>query len=345
MGPDVHFRQELLVDNLWKYGMRGRWGLMTCPWDIQITVPDSAEARTEFTIQASVMYPGPRPFAGEEPVNSRGVSLELPPGLLLAEGETTTKPLPGITTTGTADTASWRVVAKRGVEGPVVMTVIAKGSVTNTARSYPEYTDEIGGVQSATIQILPGAPVMLTGFEARPEPGVVTFVWWTDGEMDPGDLRLTAQYGTMEWSVPVEMISGTEFTACDESQDLIPGGNIIYLLECRRADGHWDLLHREEITLEPVIIVTSLLGIHPNPARDEVSVSFGVHQPQRVRIALYDATGRLISRLADRPYDIGFHSVSWDGFDAGGRRAADGIYFLRLDGASSTTTRKIVWFY
>lgn len=345
MGPNVHFRQQLLVDNLWKYGKRGRWGLLACPWDVRITVPDSAEARTEFTIQASVAYPGPRPFAGEEPVNSRGVSLELAPGLVLAEGETATKPLAGISTTGTADTVSWRVAAKRGVEGPVVMTVTAKGSVTNTARSYPEYTDEIGGVQSDTVHILPVAPVMLAGFEAQPEPGIVTFLWWMDGETDPEGLRLTARSGDKEWDVPVEMISETEFTACDESQDLIPGGDITYLLHCRRMDGHWDLLHREEITLEPVITVTSLLGVYPNPGRDEISVSFGVHQPQRVRIALYDATGRLISRLADRPYDTGFHSVSWDGFDAGGRSAADGIYFLRMDGASSRMTRKVVWFH
>jgi hypothetical protein len=344
MGPNVHFRQQLLVDNLWKLGMLGRWGLLACPWDLKITVPDSAETRTEFTVQTSVAYPGPRPFSGEEQVMSPAGTLELGPGLVLAEGETATKPLPGITTTGTADTVSWRVVAKRGVEGAVAMTVTAKGLVTDTAQSYREYTDEIGGVQSDTIRILPGAPVMLAGFEAQPEPGTVTFVWWMDGEMDPEDLRLTAQYGTKEWRVPVEMISETEFAACDESQELIPGGDLTYLLHCRRMDGHWDLLHREEITLEPVITVTSLLGIHPNPARDEVSVSFGVHQRQRVRIALYDATGRLISRLADRPYDIGFHSVSWDGFDGGGRRVADGIYFLRMDGASSKTTRKVVWF-
>jgi hypothetical protein len=310
---------------------------------VTITAPDSADAQDEFTIRAVVVYPGPHPFAGEDSVRSARATLELGTGMVLVEGESATKPLPDITTTGTVDTAAWRVVARRGTEGPRIMEVKASGFVTSTAESYLEYTDEIGNLATDTVHVRPAAAVLLVGFEAECERGIVHFTWSFHGGIELLDLRLSGRSGGEEWDVPVEMVSPTEFAACDRSEALIPGGTFTYALHCRRDSMDWELIHNEVVHLDPVITATEILRIHPNPTREKLSVSFAVHRSHQVRVALYDPRGRLIARLADRPYGIGFQTVSWDGRDSGGRRAPAGIYFLRFDAVSTRSTHKIIW--
>ena len=157
------------------------------------------------------------------------------------------------------------------------------------------------------------------------------------------NLALYARRDDEEWAISAHTISPIEFEATDESQSLLAGGSVDYLLFCRQDDGTWEQLHREPLTIDPVIQKTSLLSVFPNPTREQLTASFAVHRTQRIRIAVYDASGREISCLADRPFELGFHSVAWDGKDGGGGRAAVGIYLLRFETASGNTTRKITW--
>jgi hypothetical protein len=63
-------------------------------------------------------------------------------------------------------------------------------------------------------------------------------------------------------------------------------------------------------------------------------VIFGVESAQRVRVRLYDVGGRLVRTLADRAFAAGEQSVVWDGADDGGRQAARGVYFARIEYAT-----------
>jgi len=65
------------------------------------------------------------------------------------------------------------------------------------------------------------------------------------------------------------------------------------------------------------------------------TVSFGVATTGRVRVRLYDVTGRLVRTLADRTFPGGqAQMVKWDGRDNSGNQAARGVYFARIDYAS-----------
>ena len=64
---------------------------------------------------------------------------------------------------------------------------------------------------------------------------------------------------------------------------------------------------------------------------------FGVERDGRVRVRLYDVTGRVVRTLADRTFEAGNHDAVWDGRDDTGRAAARGVYFARIEFANGTT--------
>jgi hypothetical protein len=58
--------------------------------------------------------------------------------------------------------------------------------------------------------------------------------------------------------------------------------------------------------------------------------------------AICDVTGRLVARLVDERRPAGRHQATWNGFTAGERPAATGVYFVRLDTDAGRFTRKML---
>ncbi len=78
----------------------------------------------------------------------------------------------------------------------------------------------------------------------------------------------------------------------------------------------------------------------PNPFSGYVRIPVDLPASARGRLAVYDATGRLVrvlgqGTLSDSP-------SGWDGRDDRDTVAASGVYFIRLDSAGVSQTRKIV---
>ena len=87
---------------------------------------------------------------------------------------------------------------------------------------------------------------------------------------------------------------------------------------------------------------TTALGRNmPNPFNPRTTISFAVSRPQRVRISVYDLTGRQVATLADTPYGAGYYSVVWDGMDAVGRAVASGTYVVRMEADDLQETLKV----
>jgi hypothetical protein len=80
----------------------------------------------------------------------------------------------------------------------------------------------------------------------------------------------------------------------------------------------------------------------PNPFNPVTSIGFEVPRRSRVRIEVFDVSGRLTRRLADTVYDAGRHEVIWDGADGEGGDAASGIYFCRMIAPGFSSTTKMV---
>jgi hypothetical protein len=82
----------------------------------------------------------------------------------------------------------------------------------------------------------------------------------------------------------------------------------------------------------------------PTPFREGVMVSIALSGsgPQRVKAEVYDVQGRQVRVLMDDIIAPGWHSTAWDGRDGGSRRAAPGVYFVRVKAGDLTATRKVV---
>jgi hypothetical protein len=69
-------------------------------------------------------------------------------------------------------------------------------------------------------------------------------------------------------------------------------------------------------------------------------VLLGVTRPERVRVRIYDVTGRLVRTLADRVFPAGEHTLAWDGADDAGHRVPRGVFFV--NSSNQPGSRRVV---
>jgi hypothetical protein len=84
------------------------------------------------------------------------------------------------------------------------------------------------------------------------------------------------------------------------------------------------------------------LSVSPNPFRVQAGVRWQLPVAGRVRLSVYDVTGRTVRTLVDGPTAAGTHVSAWDGRDDGGRMVANGMYLYRLETDCGKLTTKAV---
>lgn len=85
------------------------------------------------------------------------------------------------------------------------------------------------------------------------------------------------------------------------------------------------------------------LSAHPNPSHGDVTAELSLPQAEgRVKLAIYDLSGRHVRTLHDGPLDAGDHRLSWDGRADDGKRPSAGIFFLRLETSRARVERKVL---
>jgi hypothetical protein len=85
---------------------------------------------------------------------------------------------------------------------------------------------------------------------------------------------------------------------------------------------------------------SSLVSATPNPSRGAFAIRFTTGGSEAVSIAIFDAAGRRVRALCDRPFAPGAHEALWDGRDDAGAECGSGLYFASLrTGAESRAIR------
>lgn len=77
--------------------------------------------------------------------------------------------------------------------------------------------------------------------------------------------------------------------------------------------------------------------IRPNPATDEIVVSFALAAAGPARLDLLDLRGRKVATLSDRLRPAGLHEVRW-----GGKRLPSGVYFVRAASQGGSGVRRLI---
>jgi hypothetical protein len=108
-------------------------------------------------------------------------------------------------------------------------------------------------------------------------------------------------------------------------------------------ESDYAVLLTEEVTGDETPPATSFLGQnYPNPFNPATTLSFGLSEPGKVSLRIYDAAGRLVRVLVNEDRPAGRYDETWDGADDAGRDVASGIYFYSLKAGDFKDTRKMV---
>jgi hypothetical protein len=83
-------------------------------------------------------------------------------------------------------------------------------------------------------------------------------------------------------------------------------------------------------------------SVQPNPMRGQASVRLATDRAGWLKVAAYDAAGRLLSTVVEERVDAGVHTYTWNGRDATGREVSPGVYFLRATQGKAAANKKVV---
>ena len=90
------------------------------------------------------------------------------------------------------------------------------------------------------------------------------------------------------------------------------------------------------------ILKFALFPASPNPFRSVTNISFAIPRNSHVKLAIYDITGRMVTKLVDGNLTAGKYTMRWDGRSRTGAKISSGVYFVRLESDLGTKTSKLV---
>jgi hypothetical protein len=158
-----------------------------------------------------------------------------------------------------------------------------------------------------------------------------------EGEVDADSLRGLAQDGGEITYLAVPAGSGQRM-GYDRDRDGFPDR-----WEMALGSLPWDPTSVPYVsgveTASPPAAAARLGQNVPNPFNPATVIPYEVGTPGRVRLDVFDVSGRFVRTLVDRLEPRGKHSARWDGRDARGKPVASGRYFYRLRIGSVVRTR------
>jgi len=184
-------------------------------------------------------------------------------------------------------------------------------------------------------------PTLLQAFDAGYRSGEVKLAWRLTEigrEAEFIVLRSDAGRPFVELYTTHAEIRGLNGSVTDRTVE--PGNSYRYRVDV--SDEDWR--HTLFVTSEIVVPATALsLGTgEPNPFNPQTSIDYTVPESAPVRLAIYDAGGRLVRMLVDGVVPPGAGSVMWNGRDDHGSAVSSGVYFVRLTSGKQVRTSKVV---
>ena len=107
----------------------------------------------------------------------------------------------------------------------------------------------------------------------------------------------------------------------------------------------WSRRQRDVLAADPRHDVESRVTLFPNapnPFNPSTTIRYMLPSRERVRVTIYDVSGRLITTLVDRDQAAGSYDVEWKGLDAVGTRVSSGVYLVQIEAGKQSLSRKMV---
>jgi len=87
----------------------------------------------------------------------------------------------------------------------------------------------------------------------------------------------------------------------------------------------------------------ALPEITPNPSLQIVDVKYALPEASKVKLEIYDITGRTITTLINETQQAGYYKALWYGVDLSGNKVPSGIYFCLLKTNDGTRKTKFIY--
>ena len=88
---------------------------------------------------------------------------------------------------------------------------------------------------------------------------------------------------------------------------------------------------------------SSLMTSYPNPFNGIVNIPFILSSKMNSSIIIYNVLGRVIREISLEQFDLGKHSIIWNGKDHFGHDVSTGIYFIQLKNSTPENIQKLIY--
>jgi hypothetical protein len=186
-------------------------------------------------------------------------------------------------------------------------------------------------------------PVLLSRFQATPQPGAILIEWETSTELGFAGFHLwrSREGGPEEQLTPALITSPADYRFFDV--DVVPGVTYRYRLEALDRTGDRQWFGPVTARLEPGVSRGMLGQSVPNPFRgSEARIPFVLPQAGEVRLRVLDLAGRQVRLLVQERLEAGPREAVWDGRDDGGREVSGGVYLYEVESPGLRATRRLI---
>jgi hypothetical protein len=92
---------------------------------------------------------------------------------------------------------------------------------------------------------------------------------------------------------------------------------------------------------EAAVAPFALQANAPNPFGPYTALRYDLPSAARVKLVVFDTSGRIVRVLVDRDQVAGTHAVFWDGINDSGGQAASGVYVCRMEAGPFQATARM----
>ena len=188
--------------------------------------------------------------------------------------------------------------------------------------------------------------VIITDFNISANEGNNSLSWDSKIEIDN---KVWSILRSEEGGQPVEIyqLQGEEFSLSAKSYryndfDIKGNKRYDYFLMTTSGNGETFLLDSMSVTSKNPAAVKILTNF-PNPFNNTTIISFSLNNQDKVRLDIYDITGRRVNTLLDsRILPADYYLVEWNGLTDSGASVSSGSYFAVLKSSNEISTHKIL---
>jgi len=185
-------------------------------------------------------------------------------------------------------------------------------------------------------------PGIVEEYGTEAHPAVIELSWTVADHEETGEFVILRCPGPIEGCrelARIPLIDGITGYGYHDT-DIAPGSVHNYRVYLDRDLGMEMLF--ETGALEVPVAPAELFQNNPNPFNPETRIRWYLPSSSRVRIMIFDVTGRTVRLLVDDKFEAGINSTDWDGVRDNGDAAVSGVYFYRIDTGSFSDSKKMI---